>query len=72
MTIDGLGKTQTTQGMKQDGDRAQCWECESNCPQHVQIGEWMPRVHAVLGEGRPYPGKTPWAEGERSIRGAHK
>lgn len=33
----------------------QCRECEDLCPQHILISEWMPRVHAVLGEGQPYP-----------------
>lgn len=32
-----------------------CHECESKCPQHIPISEWMPKVHAVLGEGQPYP-----------------
>jgi len=32
----------------------QCRECEDLCPQHILISEWMPRVHAVLGEGQPY------------------
>lgn len=29
----------------------QCRECESKCPQGILISEWMPIVHAVLGEG---------------------
>lgn len=33
----------------------QCRECESLCPQNILISEWMPTVHAVLGEGQPYP-----------------
>jgi predicted aldo/keto reductase-like oxidoreductase len=33
-----------------------CRQCEEKCSQHIQIAEWMPRVHAVLGEGLPYPG----------------
>jgi predicted aldo/keto reductase-like oxidoreductase len=32
----------------------QCRECEELCPQGILISEWMPRVHAVLGEGQPY------------------
>jgi len=32
-----------------------CDECEEKCPQSIPISEWMPRVHAVLGEGQPYP-----------------
>jgi len=32
-----------------------CNECEDKCPQSIPISEWMPRVHAVLGEGQPYP-----------------
>jgi predicted aldo/keto reductase-like oxidoreductase len=29
----------------------QCRECEERCPQEIAIGEWMPEVHALLGEG---------------------
>ncbi|MFL7807807.1 MAG: aldo/keto reductase [Anaerolineae bacterium] len=32
----------------------QCQECEPKCPQNIPISEWMPLVHEVLGEGRPY------------------
>jgi predicted aldo/keto reductase-like oxidoreductase len=32
----------------------QCRECEEKCPQHILISEWMPIVHEVLGEGKPY------------------
>jgi predicted aldo/keto reductase-like oxidoreductase len=32
----------------------QCRECEDKCPQSIPISEWMPLVHEVLGEGRPY------------------
>jgi len=32
----------------------QCRECEDKCPQSILISEWMPWVHAVLGEGKPY------------------
>jgi predicted aldo/keto reductase-like oxidoreductase len=39
-----------------DGKRAeecvQCGECEEKCPQDIPVSEWMPRVHAVLGEGK--------------------
>jgi predicted aldo/keto reductase-like oxidoreductase len=31
-----------------------CRECESKCPQQIPISEWMPVVHAVLGEGQSY------------------
>jgi len=31
-----------------------CRECESKCPQSIPISEWMPLVHAVLGEGEAY------------------
>ncbi len=41
-----------------EGERAsacvQCGECEPKCPQEIRISEWMPRVHAVLGEGEDY------------------
>jgi predicted aldo/keto reductase-like oxidoreductase len=32
----------------------QCGQCEDLCPQQIPISEWMPDVHAVLGEGQPY------------------
>jgi predicted aldo/keto reductase-like oxidoreductase len=32
----------------------QCRECEDKCPQSIPISEWMPIVHEVLGEGKPY------------------
>lgn len=28
----------------------QCRECEELCPQQIPISEWMPKVHALLGE----------------------
>jgi predicted aldo/keto reductase-like oxidoreductase len=31
----------------------QCRICEEKCPQGIQISEWMPEVHAVLGENKP-------------------
>ncbi len=37
----------------------QCRECEPKCPQSIPISEWMVRVHAVLGEGEPYPPVQP-------------
>jgi predicted aldo/keto reductase-like oxidoreductase len=30
----------------------QCRECEEKCPQKILISEWMPKVHASLGEGK--------------------
>jgi predicted aldo/keto reductase-like oxidoreductase len=33
----------------------QCRECEEICTQQIAISEWMPQVHAVLGEEQPYP-----------------
>jgi predicted aldo/keto reductase-like oxidoreductase len=32
----------------------QCQECETKCPQNIPISQWMPLVHQVLGESRPY------------------
>jgi predicted aldo/keto reductase-like oxidoreductase len=32
-----------------------CGACEKLCPQGIPISGWMPKVHAVLGEGKPYP-----------------
>jgi predicted aldo/keto reductase-like oxidoreductase len=37
------------------GSCLDCRECEDKCPQHIPIGDWMPRIHGVLGEGQPYP-----------------
>jgi predicted aldo/keto reductase-like oxidoreductase len=31
-----------------------CHECEEQCPQNIPISEWMPVVHQVLVEGKPY------------------
>ena len=31
-----------------------CLECEQQCPQGIPISQWMPYVHAILGEGKPY------------------
>ncbi len=31
-----------------------CLACESLCPQQIPISQWMPVVHGVLGEGKPY------------------
>ncbi len=33
----------------------QCKKCEEKCPQKIPISRWMPRIHSVLGEGRPFP-----------------
>jgi hypothetical protein len=45
-------------GWLSEGERAsaciQCRECEEKCPQSIPISEWMPFVHEVLGEGKPY------------------
>ncbi len=45
-----------------EADRASactaCGECEEKCPQEITISELMPVVHAVLGEGKPYPDKS--------------
>jgi predicted aldo/keto reductase-like oxidoreductase len=32
----------------------QCRQCEELCPQSIEISEWMPLIHEVLGEGRAY------------------
>jgi predicted aldo/keto reductase-like oxidoreductase len=37
----------------------QCRECEEKCPQSILISEWMPVVHEVLGEGKPYVCELP-------------
>jgi predicted aldo/keto reductase-like oxidoreductase len=37
----------------------QCRECEEKCPQSIPISEWMPVVHAVLGDGQDYVCQLP-------------
>ena len=37
----------------------QCRECEEKCPQNILISEWMPLVHGVLGEDKPYVCELP-------------
>jgi len=32
----------------------ECVECEDKCPQNIPISEWMPIVHEVLSDGKPY------------------
>ncbi len=32
-----------------------CGECEDKCPQGIEISKLLPKVHAVLGEGKPVP-----------------
>lgn len=32
----------------------QCGECETKCPQGIPISQWMPMIHSVLGEGKPF------------------
>ncbi len=36
------------------GSCIKCKICEEKCPQKIRISEWMPKAHAVLGEGKPY------------------
>jgi predicted aldo/keto reductase-like oxidoreductase len=44
-----------SQSMNAGADKCiQCLECEEKCPQSILISEWMPVVHEVLGEGKPY------------------
>jgi predicted aldo/keto reductase-like oxidoreductase len=31
-----------------------CKDCEGLCPQSILVSQWMPIVHEVLGEGKPY------------------
>lgn len=31
-----------------------CNDCKELCPQQIPISQWMPIVHEVLGEGKPY------------------
>lgn len=31
-----------------------CKECEELCPQNILISQWMPVIHNVLGDGKPY------------------
>ncbi|MBL7202337.1 MAG: aldo/keto reductase [Anaerolineae bacterium] len=52
------GDARRRYGRMPEGSRAsaciQCRECEELCPQDILISEWMPVVHQVLGEGKPY------------------
>ncbi|KPU46074.1 general stress protein 69 [Oxobacter pfennigii] len=32
----------------------QCGVCEEKCPQKIEISQWMPKVHEVLGLGKEY------------------
>jgi predicted aldo/keto reductase-like oxidoreductase len=45
-------------GMMPEDARAsaciQCRECEEKCPQQIEISAWMPVVHAILAEGKPF------------------
>jgi hypothetical protein len=31
-----------------------CRDCEGLCPQTIKVSQWMPVVHEVLAEGKPY------------------
>jgi predicted aldo/keto reductase-like oxidoreductase len=46
----------------EEGTRAsaciQCRQCEDLCPQNIPISQWMPVVHAVLGEGQAFEACT--------------
>jgi hypothetical protein len=35
-----------------------CEECESKCPQHIKISDWMPYVHEVLSSKVEYDGRA--------------
>jgi predicted aldo/keto reductase-like oxidoreductase len=48
------GYTVWTPEEKRASQCIQCRECEEKCPQSIVISEWMPIVHEVLGEGKPY------------------
>ncbi|TCL67395.1 hypothetical protein EDC14_101484 [Hydrogenispora ethanolica] len=32
----------------------QCGACETKCPQKIPISQWMPVLHSVLDEGKPF------------------
>ncbi len=32
----------------------QCGECDEKCPQNIPISSWMPVIHSVLAEGKPF------------------
>jgi len=36
-----------------------CNNCEDLCPQSILVSQWMPVVHGVLGEGKPYVKSLP-------------
>jgi hypothetical protein len=43
----------------------QCGACETKCPQGIPISEWMPVIHAALGEDGPYVTRLSEAAGSR-------
>jgi hypothetical protein len=53
------GYTVWTPEEKRASQCIQCRECEEKCPQSIFISEWMPIVHDVLGEGKPYVCQLP-------------
>lgn len=36
------------------GGCIQCGACEAKCPQSISISKWMPKIHEVLSEGKPF------------------
>lgn len=58
VVYDRLDLSRTRYGRMPEEQRAgscvQCRECEDKCPQSIPIGDWMPIVHRVLGEGAEY------------------
>jgi predicted aldo/keto reductase-like oxidoreductase len=54
----GFMQTQVERGEFEISPQAasciQCRECEDKCPQLIPISEWMPVIHEVLGEEKPY------------------
>jgi predicted aldo/keto reductase-like oxidoreductase len=53
-----LGKSLYNWHMREEeraGSCIACGECEEQCPQHIEISQWMPRVHETLvfKEGEP-------------------
>ncbi len=50
----GLEYARNAYSQMPEGSRAGlcdgCQECEEKCPQPIQIGEWMPRIHHLLAD----------------------
>jgi uncharacterized protein len=60
--LDAWGSARFRYGQIGEGERASacqdCDECESKCPQHLPISDWMPYIHEVLAKDAAWDGRT--------------